>query len=182
VEVQGAEAAWPWLERAGATFPTVVDSANILGEALGYKAIPNGILLDEAGAVRFRKFGGFSVANREDVQTIERLLSEPPAGGMDAAGAAHQAASAGRDVTASAAASGAQRAAALQRGLELLRRGDKAGALAAWREVLAADPENYVVRKQIWAVEHPEKFYPTIDWAWQKEQLACEREQAGRTG
>jgi len=30
------------------------------------------------------------------------------------------------------------------------------------------------VRKQIWMVEHPEKFYPTIDFAWQKEQLERE--------
>jgi hypothetical protein len=63
----------------------------------------------------------------------------------------------------------------LQHGLELLRRGDRIGALASWYQALAADPENYVIRKQIWAVEHPERFYPTIDWAWQKEQLARER-------
>jgi hypothetical protein len=67
------------------------------------------------------------------------------------------------------------RAAALRRGLGLLRQGDRAGAAAAWREALRADPDNYVIRKQIWAVEHPERFYPTIDWAWQKTQLARER-------
>ena len=70
---------------------------------------------------------------------------------------------------------GARRVAALQRGLDLLRRGDRAGAVEAWRRALAADPDNYVIRKQIWAVEHPDRFYPTIDWAWQKEQLARER-------
>ena len=32
-----------------------------------------------------------------------------------------------------------------------------------------------MIRKQIWAVEHPERFYPAIDWDWQKEQLARER-------
>jgi hypothetical protein len=56
-----------------------------------------------------------------------------------------------------------------------LRVGDQEGALAAWRAALAADPDNYVVRKQIWVVEHPERFYPTIDWTWQKAQLARER-------
>jgi tetratricopeptide (TPR) repeat protein len=47
-------------------------------------------------------------------------------------------------------------------------------ALASWREALALDPPNFTVRKQIWMVEHPEKFYPTIDFAWQTEQLERE--------
>jgi hypothetical protein len=171
VEVQGAAAARPWLERAAATFPTVVDAANALGEALGYKAIPNGIVLDEGGTVRFRKFGGFSVESAGDVAAVERLLAADGTGGT---GAPDGATAAGR----AGAAPGRARASALQRGLDLLRQGDRAGAVAAWREALAADPDNYVVRKQIWAVEHPERFYPTIDWAWQQEQLA--RERAGR--
>jgi hypothetical protein len=175
VEVRGAGAARPWLDGAGATFPTVVDSANMLGEALGYKVIPNGILLDESGAVRFHKFGGFSVTNGTDVEAVERLLAAPPANGAAASGAAVA------PVRANAM-HAAQRVTMLQRGLDLLRAGNQEGALWAWREALAADPANYVIRKQIWAVEHPERFYPTIDWAWQKEQLARERQQAGETG
>jgi hypothetical protein len=30
------------------------------------------------------------------------------------------------------------------------------------------------VRKQIWREEHPERFYPVIDTAWQREQLVKE--------
>jgi hypothetical protein len=168
VEVQGAAAAQPWLERAGATFPSVVDAANALGEAFGYKAIPNGLVLDEGGAVRFRKFGGFSVEHAEDVAAVERLLA---AGRAGATMAPDGVAATGQAGPAMARA----RAAALRRGLGRLRQGDRAGAAAAWREALRADPDNYVIRKQIWAVEHPERFYPTIDWAWQKTQLARER-------
>ena len=115
--------------------------------------------------MRFRKFGGFSVANAGDVAAVEHLLAAGGAGAPDGSAASGQA----------GAAPGRSRASALQRGLDLLRQGDRTGAAAAWREALAADPENYVVRKQIWAVEHPERFYPTIDWAWQKAQLARER-------
>ena len=33
-------------------------------------------------------------------------------------------------------------------------------------------PDNFIIRKQIWAVEHPEKFYQgEIDYDWQQEQL-----------
>jgi tetratricopeptide (TPR) repeat protein len=47
-------------------------------------------------------------------------------------------------------------------------------ALASWRAALALDPPNFTVRKQIWMVEHPDRFYPKIDFAWQEEQLKLE--------
>jgi hypothetical protein len=145
----------------------VVDAANVLGEAFGYKAIPNGVLLDERGVLRYRKLGGFSVERAEDVAAVERLLG--------AAAPDRSAVPAPAGTAPPGAADDAGRTTALRRGLDRLRVGDREGALAAWRTALAADPDNYVVRKQIWVVEHPERFYPTIDWAWQKAQLARER-------
>ena len=60
-------------------------------------------------------------------------------------------------------------------GIGRLERGDKPGAVEAWRQALARDKWNWVIRKQIWAVEHPENFYEgAIDYAWQKEQTARE--------
>jgi hypothetical protein len=58
----------------------------------------------------------------------------------------------------------------------LLDGGRTAAAVAAWRDALRLDPANFTIRKQIWVAEHPEKFFPTIDVAWQQEQLAAERE------
>ena len=54
--------------------------------------------------------------------------------------------------------------------------GDSEAAIRRWREALAEDPANYLIRKQIWAVQHPERFYPDIDWDWQMQVLAQERE------
>jgi hypothetical protein len=48
------------------------------------------------------------------------------------------------------------------------------GALATWREALSADPDNFLVRSQIWVAEHPERFYPAVDRAWQELQLVKE--------
>lgn len=53
--------------------------------------------------------------------------------------------------------------------------GDKQTAIRQWREALAKDPDNYVIRKQIWAVQNPDRFYPEINWDWQMEVLAEER-------
>ena len=38
-------------------------------------------------------------------------------------------------------------------------------------------PDMTLPRLNVWSALHPEKFHPTIDWAWQKEQLAREREE-----
>ena len=64
----------------------------------------------------------------------------------------------------------------LQLGRVLLDGGRIEEAVAAWRDALRLDPQNFTIRKQIWVAEHPEKFFPTIDFAWQQEQLAAERE------
>lgn len=59
-------------------------------------------------------------------------------------------------------------------GVALLARGDRNGALRKWRQALRADPANLVIRKQLWAVEHPERFYSAIDKDWQAVVLAAE--------
>ena len=35
----------------------------------------------------------------------------------------------------------------------------KTEAVAEWRKALALDPKNWIIHKQIWAVEYPDKFY-----------------------
>jgi len=58
-------------------------------------------------------------------------------------------------------------------GLEHYRAGRTAEALARWRQGLELDPANYLIRKQIWAVENPDKFYDgAVDYDWQREQTA----------
>ena len=47
--------------------------------------------------------------------------------------------------------------------------------MAQWRAALHLDPDNLVIRKQVWAACSPEKFHPAIDWQWQKEQREQER-------
>jgi tetratricopeptide (TPR) repeat protein len=64
--------------------------------------------------------------------------------------------------------------AAFALGSVLLRQGRRADGLRWWRRALALDPDNYAVRSQIWALEHPDRFYPAVDADWQVEQLARE--------
>ena len=64
-------------------------------------------------------------------------------------------------------------------GTLLLELGHKYSALREFREALALDRDNYLYRKQIWAVEYPERCHPEIDWAWQSEQMRKERAAEG---
>ncbi len=45
-DIQGAAAARPWYEKQRLTYPTLVDSGNVLGRAIGYAAIPNQFYID----------------------------------------------------------------------------------------------------------------------------------------
>jgi tetratricopeptide (TPR) repeat protein len=65
------------------------------------------------------------------------------------------------------------------RGTALARLGRGDEAVDAWKRALARDPANFVVRKQIWAHRHPDRFWPTIDLDWQRDEMA--REQAGQS-
>ena len=162
LDAQGAEKARPYVEAAGATFTTLVDEENLLSRMFSFKAVPNGLLIDEERVVNYQKFGGFDIRKPEYVELTEAWLKgataewlaermrEDSFGGPD-----HEAASA-----------------YFQRGVELYREGDVAKALVEWKKGRDLEPDNWVIRKQIWAVENPDKFYDgDVDFAWQKEQI-----------
>lgn len=153
------------MHRAGATFPIVIDVDNRLGALYGYRKIPNGILLDDAQIIRYRKDGGFSVDRSEDVDAVERLIrgEVAPSGGHLAI--PYTLAPAEQEEVETR----------FRLATALLRQGDAMAAVREWRQALHLDPENLLIRKQIWQVEHPERFQPTIDWAWQRLQLERER-------
>ena len=49
IDIQGAEAARPYIEAAGAEYVNLIDANNLLGELFGLKAVPNTLLIDEKG-------------------------------------------------------------------------------------------------------------------------------------
>ena len=163
----GPEAARRVVEAAGVTFPTIVDEQGALSRLFDFKVVPNGVLLDEEGTIRWAKFGGFSIENADDVAVVERFLAgDDPGPSPEEEDLPHTLGPLERELVATK----------LQLGRVLLDGGRRDEAIAAWRDALRWDPQNFTIRKQIWAAEHPEKFFPTIDFAWQQEQLAAERE------
>ena len=162
VDAQGADKARPFAEKAGATFTTLVDERNLLGQLYGFKAIPNGYLIDESGVVRYKRLGGFDVRRADTARVVARWCegSTPDGGAAQDAdlGDEHGAANAH-----------------FRAGQDLYRQGSVAEALERWREGVALEPDNWIIRKQIWAVENPGRFYDgAVDFDWQKEQIARE--------
>lgn len=158
VDAQGADKPRFYLEQVNATFTCLVDSENLLSQAFGFKAVPNGILVDENGMVVHQTFGGFDIRKQETRDLINGWLSLGATAGAESTGRAYV---------------DPRVYGLFDEGLALLRIGDTDGARAKWRQASVIDPDNYVIHKQLWSIENPERFYgEKVDMDWQKQQLA----------
>jgi hypothetical protein len=156
-DAQGEERVRPIVEERDVSFPVLVDRASALGRKLSFRIVPSGFFVDAQGVIRYRHVDDFDVADPRVRWNLERFLAgeatEPPGNEtrMDAA--------------------------ALERfgeGVELYAEGREEEAVTVWRAALELDPDNFVIRSQIWAVEHPEHFWPAVDREWQELQLVKE--------
>ena len=128
--------------------------------------MPNGVLVDRDGTIRYAKYGGFLIERAEDVAAVERFLQGGDPGPSPEYAAPYVLGPVEQDLVVTK----------LRLGRLLDSLGRREEALREWQAALRLDPANLVIRKQIWAVRYPEKFHPTIDWAWQQEQVARERQ------
>ena len=202
-------------EAAGSKYVTLVDPQNAMGEAWGFKVVPNGWLIDESGTLKAKWTGGFNVSSGRVIEKVDEFLTTPsvakgsikavksdtvlrkeykavlaksPKDGpanlgigqiMLRQGSAKEASTyLGKAVTAMPKSANAMFAL----GSSILAQGDKKTALIILKNALKLDSKNYLIRKQIWHLEFPEKFHPDIDWGWQREQMARERAAEGKSG
>lgn len=170
--MQGAAAVRPWHEQAHAAFTTVVDPENTLARLHGAKVVPNGIFIALDGTIQMKVIGGFDVAKPEYSEAVQQLIrgesavSQMPVSAQEA----NRLDATAQELVATK----------LRLGHALLALGKHEEAVAEWRWALYYDTDNFTIRKQIWVLEHPDKFAPTIDFDWQKVQLAAEREEEAR--
>ncbi|MDE0637625.1 MAG: tetratricopeptide repeat protein [Candidatus Poribacteria bacterium] len=157
----------PWHDKANAEFITLVDSQNILGNSYNLKAIPYGVMIDEAGRIVKSPFS-INVAKKETIAMLEKWLSDTTYNATLLRNLKPLNKSQNPKII--------EANARFQLGLTLLEIGKKAEAMTEWRKALALDPQNWIIHKQIWAVEHPNKFYDgNVDYGWQKAQLEAEK-------
>ena len=167
IDAQGATVVQPWHDKANAKFITLVDSQNILGNIYNLKAIPYGIMIDEAGRLVKQPFS-INVAKKETIKMLEKWLSDPTYNTTLLQDIRPLKKSENNHLI--------EANARFQLGLTLLEVGKKQEAMAEWRKALELDPKNWIIHKQIWVIEHPDKFYEgNVDYGWQKAQLEAEK-------
>jgi thiol-disulfide isomerase/thioredoxin len=156
VDAQGPDLPRHYLEQSGVTFPVLLDTENVLCRMLGAKAIPNGLFIDEQGVLQYQKLGRFDVRTFEHKEMAKQWLGEAQTTAAPDVPSALE----GRTLE------------LYDQGLKFYREGRVEEGMALWREASDRDPHNFIIRKQLWAVENPEKFYNgPVDFDWQRDQI-----------
>lgn len=161
MDAQGPDAVQPYAESTRETFATLIDTDNVLGSTFGFKAIPNGILLSAEGDLDGLVAGKFDVRRPETRELVERWLVTrelPLADESKELSWSDEALRLFREAGAA------------------VRRGDKQSALSLLKQAFPLEPDNFIIRKQLWAIEHPEKFYDgDVDYSWQRQEMEAGR-------
>jgi hypothetical protein len=155
-DAQGAERVEPVVRERAIEFPILLDPASTLAAGLHFRIVPSGVFSQD-GRIAYRHPDDFDAGDPRVRAALDAFLRDEPV------------ASVPREEH--------MRPEALGRfadGVSAHARGDEGAALARWREALAIDPESFLIRSQIWALEHPERFWPAVDREWQEQQLMRE--------
>jgi tetratricopeptide (TPR) repeat protein len=198
----------PYVQKFGVTFPVAVDTADVFGQAFGLKAIPVSFLVDEVGIIRLEGNGPSvellrqieellkepltrtrgimpQLAAARSKDALERAVADTPVDWRARLALARvydseqRFAEAVSQLDAAAKIQPRESSIPFLWGLVLLHQNEKENALAKLKLARDLDPQNWRIRKQIWALEHPDKFYrgDSPDYDWQKEELVREKTQ-----
>lgn len=156
-DLQGEAVVRPIVEERGVTFPVILDRSSVLGAQLGFRVVPSGFFVDAEGIVRYKHPTDFDIGDPRVRQNLDRFLRDEEL-----------------EVVREEERMDARALELFAAGVESFLEDRRDEAIKLWREALVFDPDNFVIRSQIWAVENPEHFYPAVDRDWQQLQLLKE--------
>ncbi|PZC47135.1 MAG: hypothetical protein DK302_000023 [Chloroflexi bacterium] len=158
MDVQGPEKPKFYLQKAETTLTTLVDEKNVMGQLYGFKAIPNVYLINSDGKVEYIELGTFNIKEPNKRTLLQNWSSGKEFRSLQVESfeqSIHEKANSLFVV-----------------GQQLLNDGKPQEAVEIWRKAISIDPNNYIIRKQIWAIENPDRFYKDkVDYPWQDAQL-----------
>lgn len=168
--------ALPWIEKANPTHRSVIDSAHITGELLGFTNVPMAVWIDEElNLVRPPEAAGLetSPARSKEIPAdatpeVKRLLSEVKAipdvsvgykeaviDWVEKGSASEYSMSPDQVIAASAQRTleHSRAAAAFELGQYFFKQGNQNKARSYWRMAHEAQPENWTYKRQAWTIE-----------------------------
>ena len=145
-----------------------MDKHNEVGKAYRLKYVPVAIIVDAQGRL-VRPVGAVNIGDeafRAELESWARTARIPAGWRASEAAAIRELTLAEREADAR-----------FQLALVLLEAQRRPEAIEQLRLAVQADPENWLIRKQMWAIETPEAFYEgPVDYTWQKAQQQREAE------
>ena len=164
VDVRGPSAAAPFA-RSLKRLPVLVDAEGALPALFDTDYVPIGALIDERQRLCYLECGSFDINAPETQGVIQRFVE-----GADRMFAHPHALEPERERSSNAMVESKVRLARTY-----IANGRQSDALRELDEALLRQPDNRFLRKQRWAIRHPERFEGAIDRLWQDQQLAAER-------
>lgn len=178
LDTGGVDAAGPWIDRAKATHPSLIDQAHLLDELLGVVNVPTGIWVDEQGILvrppepafpwRPRSLGEELFAQlpsvtQEQLREAEKMQIEPERyvaalrDWVEHGAASRYALSADEVVARSRPrdTSESEAAASFELAQHLHRTGQPEAAVRWFREAHRLSPENWTYKRQAWSLADP---------------------------
>lgn len=198
MDIQGADVAKPYIKGAGVTYTALVDENNILGELFGVNYVPLHYIIDEFGIYRMKERNAQKIAefldqnkvdkelvvkaapapSMYDVERLEAIVERNPDNASahlmlgDALVQQGKYAEGISQYREAIELNPESAEGPFRLGRTMLKQGKKDEALVELKKALKLDKNNWIIRKQIWAIEHPEKFYEgKVDYDWQKLQI-----------
>ena len=198
MDVQGAEVAKPYVEKAGVTYTALVDENNVLGELFGVNYVPLHYIIDEFGIYRMKErdpqkivdflksetvdkeivFKTDTAPSMYDIQSLKAIVEKYPDNAKaylmlgDALIQQEKYEEGIKEYRKAIEREPESAEGFFRIGRVMLRQGKKDKALVELKKAQKLEPDNWIIRKQIWAIEHPEKFYEgKVDYDWQKIQV-----------
>jgi len=168
-DAQGAQLPKPWIEQAGGTFRSLLDQKNLIGKLYNLKYVPVGILIDEQGHLA----RSVSSVNIDDQAFKIELEEWVTTGNTPASWQANDIQEAVRSLTPEEKEADEH----LNQAVLFLQQDRRQDAIEALKKGYQADPTNWLIRKQLWAIEQPTAFYSgPVDYAWQQQRIQEEDE------
>ena len=159
LDFQGPEKVIPYLKEYGVKIKTFIDVDNSSCLLFGFKVVTNLLIFYEDLILKFKCIANINILKNEHKLSVEHWIDTGDLGSLNNINSKPVSMPAKESVN------------VLREGNKIIESG-QGDAKNLLKNLVSEDPENFIFRKQYWAINNPEKFYlGKIDTDWQRKKL-----------